>query len=102
MAANTYLGIPRHLLQWQPAIDAERCIGCGDCGDFCANDVYVLNETTNKIEVAHPLHCVVLCDKCAAVCPQEAISFPDKTQFKQFVKGLLQRLPRCACSGGGA
>jgi NAD-dependent dihydropyrimidine dehydrogenase PreA subunit len=102
MAANTYLGIPRRLLQWQPTIDTERCIGCGDCRDFCPNDVYALDEATNKMTVAQPLRCVVLCDKCATTCPQEAISFPDKAQFKEVVKELLKRLPRCACSGGGA
>jgi NAD-dependent dihydropyrimidine dehydrogenase PreA subunit len=98
MTAKTYLGIPRHLLEWHPIIDADRCIGCGDCLDFCANDVYVLNEATNKMEVAHPLDCVVLCDKCATVCSQEAIRFPDKEHFKQIVRDLRQRLPRCACS----
>jgi NAD-dependent dihydropyrimidine dehydrogenase PreA subunit len=102
MAAPTYLGIPRHLLQWQPAIDTERCISCGACRDFCPNDVYALDEAAGKMTVAHPLHCVVLCDKCAAACPQEAISFPDKVRFKKIVRELLKRPPRCTCSGGGA
>jgi NAD-dependent dihydropyrimidine dehydrogenase PreA subunit len=52
--------------------------------------VFVLNETTNKVEVANPDNCVVLCDKCAGFCPQEAILFPDKEATKRLVGKLLQ------------
>jgi len=92
MTARTYLGIPRDLIPWRPTIDPERCIGCGDCRDFCASNVYVLNEAENKMEVAHPSNCVVLCDKCAGFCPQEAITFPDQTEFKKLLQKLLQQM----------
>jgi|GEM_PF-3253584 len=31
MTARTYLGIPRDLIPWSPTINADRCIGCGEC-----------------------------------------------------------------------
>jgi len=88
MAGRTYLGIPREMIPWAPKIDADACIGCGDCLDMCANNVYVLDEQNQKMVVANPDNCVVLCDKCAGFCPNQAISFPDKEQMRQ----LLQRL----------
>jgi ferredoxin len=44
------------------------------------------------VEVANPDNCVVLCDKCAGFCPQEAISFPDKEATKRLVGKLLQEV----------
>lgn len=43
------------------------------------------------MEVANPLQCVVLCDKCARFCPVGAISFPGKAETKL---ALLARLEK--------
>lgn len=87
-----YMGIPREKIPWAPRIDPEKCIGCGKCLEVCPNGVYVLNEAQEKMEVAQPDNCVVLCDKCAAFCPQEAISFPDKDETKRLVARLIQTM----------
>ncbi len=92
MSPRTYMGIPRDLIPWSPIIDPDRCIGCGECLNTCPNNVFVLNEAENKMEVANPQNCVVLCDKCAGFCPQEAITFPDKEQFKKVLKDLLEKV----------
>lgn len=34
-------------------IDEEECIGCGNCEDIC-DEVFVLNEKTEKAEVIKP------------------------------------------------
>lgn len=88
MAGQAYMGIPREKIPWAPKIDPNACTGCGQCLEACPNDVYVLNEEANQMEVANPNNCGVLCDKCAGFCPQEAITFPDKEEFKK----VLQRL----------
>jgi NAD-dependent dihydropyrimidine dehydrogenase PreA subunit len=89
---RTYLGIPREQIPWAPRIDAEACIGCSECLNFCPNGVYVLNETEGKVEVANPQSCVVLCDKCGPTCPNDAISFPDREQTKRLLKDLGAKL----------
>ena len=93
MAGSTFMGLPRDAIPWAPSIDPERCIGCGDCLDVCPNGVYALNEQTNQMDVVNPGQCVVLCDKCAGYCPQEAIRFPDKEVTKAHLRDLLRSLP---------
>ena len=92
MAGRSYMGIPREKIPWCPRVDADKCIGCGECLETCPNNVFVMNEQTGKVEVANPDNCVVLCDKCAGFCPQEAISFPDKEATKQLLEKLLQEV----------
>ena len=92
MKARAYLGIPRDLIPWSPKIDSDHCIGCGECLNTCPNNVFVLNETEKKITVANPTNCVVLCDKCAGFCPEEAIEFPNKDEFKKLLQRLLEEL----------
>jgi len=94
MAGRPYMGIPRDKIPWRPFIDAEKCIGCGTCLETCANGVFVMNEETDKAEVVEPNNCVVMCDKCAAFCTEEAISFPDKKEIKQLIDSLLNKAPR--------
>jgi NAD-dependent dihydropyrimidine dehydrogenase PreA subunit len=90
MTGRAYMGIPREEIHWLPQIDIEACIGCGECLQSCPNGVFALDEQENKMHVVNPENCVVLCDKCAGFCPQNAISFPDKAQFKQHLLDMLQ------------
>lgn len=96
MPSRTYLGIPREKIPWAPQIDRDRCIGCGECLEICPNSVYVLNEDEGKVEVANPDNCVILCDKCAGFCDQEAISFPDKEEIKRLLEELLRKSAKSA------
>ena len=90
MAGRPCLGIPRSVIPWAPQIDEDTCIGCGDCLEACPNNVFVLDEAAGKMRVADADNCVVLCDKCAALCNEDAITFPDKAEMR----ALLQRLIR--------
>lgn len=88
MADKSYMGIPREKIPWRPFINEEECIGCGTCLETCSNNVFVMNESTGKVEVANPNNCVVLCDKCKGFCEVEAISFPDKEETKRLIKDM--------------
>ncbi len=92
MSARMFMGIPREQLAWAPRVDTSLCIGCGDCVEFCPNGVFVMNSDTGTVEVGSPDQCVVLCDKCAASCSQDAISFPDKDEMKRHLRRLLLEL----------
>ncbi|MGC8854933.1 MAG: 4Fe-4S dicluster domain-containing protein [Halothiobacillaceae bacterium] len=102
MAGRPYLGIPREMIPWRPQIDRERCIGCGECLNACPNGVFALNEDEMKMEVVSPENCVVLCDKCAALCPTEAITFPDKGETKKLVVRLLGEMRARGLPRGGS
>jgi NAD-dependent dihydropyrimidine dehydrogenase PreA subunit len=91
MEKRFYLGIPREEINWYPVIDKEKCTGCQECLNTCPNSVFVFNEELSKAEVSNPYNCVVLCDKCTLFCPSEAISFPDKDQFKKLLRELISK-----------
>ncbi|WP_225783301.1 ATP-binding protein [Xenophilus sp. Marseille-Q4582] len=59
---------------WQPAIDPERCTGCGWCVGACAPHVLSLAvRQGRKIATLHaPAPCTG-CSDCAVVCPFHAI-----------------------------
>lgn len=80
MTQKMFHGVPRDVISWNPSVNADLCIGCGQCLELCANNVFSLQEETGRVLVANPMNCVVLCDKCALLCPAEAITFPDKKE----------------------
>ena len=84
-------GIPREEIDWFPAIDVEKCIGCRACVEFCPNDVLDFDEVTGKARVKNPFNCVVECRACAKICPVDAIAFPDEEEFSSFIKMKLAR-----------
>lgn len=94
MSDRSYMGIPRNQIPWFPEIDAEKCIGCGECLDVCANDVFMLDEKSGKMVVKAAYNCVVLCDKCAKFCPQDAITFPDRKGIKDQLIAILAERTR--------
>ncbi|MGQ9518528.1 MAG: ATP-binding protein [Candidatus Fervidibacter sp.] len=58
---------------WYPVIDAEKCINCLTCVDFCPHGVFEENEGTPV--VVNPDNCVEFCRGCSKICPAEAIHY---------------------------
>lgn len=83
-----YLGIPRHLIPWYPTIDAEKCVGCQECIEFCHDDVYAYDEEENKVYVENRYHCQVYCQSCVHACETDAISFPERSEVKAKIREL--------------
>ena len=88
-----YLGIPRHLIPWFPRINAETCVGCKACMEFCADGVYAYDEQTRQVYVANPWHCQIYCQSCTHVCPRDAITFIDRREVKARIRELREKYP---------
>lgn len=73
----TYFGVPRQQIPWFPTIAPSKCQGCGKCVEFCKHEVFKLKKNPPKAMVTKPYHCVIACSKCADLCPEKAITFPN-------------------------
>lgn len=76
--------VSREEIPWYPTVDAEKCIGCRTCFEFCRNGVYAWDGDRGHPIVVKPYNCVVGCSSCAAQCPSEAIKFPPLSILKQY------------------
>jgi NAD-dependent dihydropyrimidine dehydrogenase PreA subunit len=80
--------LQREKIPWFPTIDPDLCIGDQDCVNFCKNNVLAFDEDTFKVIVVNPYNCVVGCDSCAKICPQEAIHFPSQDVLRATLRRL--------------
>jgi NAD-dependent dihydropyrimidine dehydrogenase PreA subunit len=87
-----YLGIPRKEIPWYPTIDQDTCTACGLCVSACKHGTYQVSDG-KKVIVANPYHCEVFCESCKFQCPVEAISFPNRSEFKLIIKELRVNYP---------
>ena len=56
-------------------VDAEKCVGCGECVDVCPVEVYELQN--NKAVAVNPEECLG-CESCVEVCDQNAITIEEE------------------------
>ena len=80
------MGIPREKIPWFPVIEADKCINCGACLNFCSNNVFEAGELTTV--VINPYNCVVGCHSCQKVCDSDAIMFPPQSLLVDWLKEL--------------
>jgi NAD-dependent dihydropyrimidine dehydrogenase PreA subunit len=84
--------VERKEIAWYPVIDLTICNGCGECAAFCKPGVFEPGATDpngvlrQRMQVANPYLCHVLCTRCLPVCPSGAISLPDPNDFEKFVQ----------------
>ena len=90
MTDDTFMGVPREKIPWQPTIDYTRCDFCMECDRFCPHGVYERREGDPRLVVAHPANCVVFCRACAKACGPDALSFPDKQAVVELIKRLRE------------
>lgn len=74
-----------NLERWIPIIDADLCIGCGDCVEVCPTEALALRERSAAGEfpgreeplayVADPEACSY-CAYCEPICPTAAVELP--------------------------
>ena len=64
---------------WIPIIDADLCIGCGDCVEVCPTEALAMRDVPDRevdlAYVADPEACNY-CAYCEPICPTAAIELP--------------------------
>jgi NAD-dependent dihydropyrimidine dehydrogenase PreA subunit len=61
-------------MAYRPEVDAEKCVGCGECVEICPVEVYELKD--EKSVVVKEEECLG-CESCVEVCEQKAITVSD-------------------------
>lgn len=92
MSEKTFMGVPRHKIDWFPAIDYHKCNYCNECVNFCPHDVFEVREEEPKLIVKNPQNCVVFCRACSKTCGPAALAFPDKTHTRQRIKEIRKEM----------
>jgi NAD-dependent dihydropyrimidine dehydrogenase PreA subunit len=86
ISQETFEGIPRSQIQWNPTINYEKCTTCGKCVDFCKRGVFAYQENPKKAIVKNPSSCKVYCKNCQKQCPNNAITHPSEEQTAAQIK----------------
>ena len=56
---------------FNPSVDKDKCIGCGECVEVCPVEVYEIEDS--KSGPVNGDECIG-CMSCVEVCPQSAIT----------------------------
>jgi formate hydrogenlyase subunit 6/NADH:ubiquinone oxidoreductase subunit I len=89
MSEESYEGIPRNQIPWDPKIDSQKCVSCGKCVDFCHMHAFKTVEVNGKKQTeVIPNRCVVFCRGCEDICPAGAISHPNEEKTEALIKEL--------------
>jgi ferredoxin len=88
-AEESYEGVPREKIPWDPQIDYEKCIACGKCVDYCHVGAFKFEEKDDKKKtVVNPNKCIVFCRGCEDICPAGAISHPSEEETQKIIDKL--------------
>ena len=58
-------------MSFQPEVDSDKCIGCGECVEVCPVEVFELQD--EKAVPVNAEECLG-CESCVEVCEQGAIT----------------------------
>ena len=61
-------------MSYNPEVDLEKCVGCGECVEVCPVDVY---ETQNEKSVVVNADECLACESCIEVCEEDAITIEE-------------------------
>jgi len=69
-----------------PQVNAENCIGCGECVDHCSQHALALIDDQARID---ELSCIG-CGECILICPNQAISTKLDQEIPTFLEGMVE------------
>jgi NAD-dependent dihydropyrimidine dehydrogenase PreA subunit len=91
MSQETFEGIPRNKIPWNPTIDYQKCTSCGKCVEFCKRGVFTFQENPKKAIVKNPTSCKVYCKNCQKQCTNNAITHPSEEQTKIIITQIQNK-----------
>jgi len=92
MAEDTYEGISRAEILWDPKIDYEKCEFCGKCVDFCHMNAFKSegSKCGKRRITVNVNKCVVFCKGCEGICPASAISHLSEEETQKNIEKLQE------------
>lgn len=74
-----------------PKVKRKKCVGCGDCVAYCAQEAIFLVKEKAKIEKAKidPKKCVG-CGECILICPNQAIQIQWDQAIPVFLENMVE------------
>lgn len=69
-----------------PQVNAENCIGCGECVDHCSQHALALADEKAAID---PGRCIG-CGECILICPNKAIAIAWDQEIPRFLEGMVE------------
>jgi NAD-dependent dihydropyrimidine dehydrogenase PreA subunit len=91
MSQETFEGIPRNEIIWNPTIDYQKCTTCKKCVEFCKRGVFAYQENPKKAIVKNPTSCKVYCKNCQKQCPNAAITHPSEEETKKYIEQIQNK-----------
>ena len=86
---DTYEGVSREKIPWNPKIDYEKCITCRKCVEYCHVGAFSIEEKDEqKRTIVNPNKCIVFCRGCEEVCPAQAITHPSEEETQKIIDKL--------------
>ncbi|MGQ9781893.1 MAG: 4Fe-4S dicluster domain-containing protein [Nitrososphaeria archaeon] len=85
--------IPREKIPWFPRIDYNLCTGCLTCLKIdrsAGHNVYSVEGNPPRPVVKNPYQCVVGCEACSKMCPNNAITFPSRSDLRETLRRLRE------------
>jgi hypothetical protein len=69
-----------------PRVNAENCIGCGECVEHCSQQALALADDKAGIDEEK----CIGCGECILICPNEAIAIQWDQEVPSFLEGLVE------------
>lgn len=83
--SQSWHGVPRDEILWQPLVQSCLCDGCGLCVTTCPSQALFFDFELG-LPFVESMRCLVGCSICATICPNQAILLPDPKTLWEIIE----------------